>query len=49
LGTRGTARCSNRHRHTPLNAGADLLILYHPVAARTVKRKIGEMMRVEAA
>ena len=26
-----------------LNAGADLLILYHPVAARTVKRKIAEM------
>ena len=28
-----------------LNAGADLLILYHPVAARTVKRKIEEMIR----
>jgi acetyl-CoA synthase len=26
-----------------LNAGADLLILYHPTAARTVKRKIAEM------
>jgi len=26
-----------------LNAGADLLILYHPVAARTLKRKIEEM------
>ena len=26
-----------------LNAGADLLVLYHPVAARTVKRKILEM------
>jgi acetyl-CoA decarbonylase/synthase complex subunit delta len=26
-----------------LNAGADLLILYHPVAAVTVKRKIAEM------
>jgi acetyl-CoA synthase len=29
-----------------LNAGADLLILYHPTAARTVKRKIAEMMSV---
>ena len=29
-----------------LNAGADLLVLYHPVAARTVKRKIQEMMQV---
>ena len=28
-----------------LNAGADLLILYHPVAARTLKRKIEEMTR----
>jgi len=26
-----------------LNAGADLLILYHPLAATTVKRKIAEM------
>ena len=26
-----------------LNAGADLLILYHPAAARTLKRKIQEM------
>jgi len=26
-----------------LNAGADLLILYHPTAVRTVKRKIAEM------
>jgi acetyl-CoA synthase len=26
-----------------LNAGADLLIMYHPVAATTVKRKIAEM------
>ena len=26
-----------------LNAGADLLILYHPLAARTLKRKIQEM------
>jgi acetyl-CoA decarbonylase/synthase complex subunit delta len=32
-----------------LNAGADLLILYHPTAARTVKRKIAEMTRGEAA
>jgi acetyl-CoA synthase len=31
-----------------LNAGADLLIMYHPTAARTVKRKIDEMTRVEA-
>jgi len=30
-----------------LNAGADLLIMYHPVAAKTVKRKIEEMTRVE--
>jgi len=29
-----------------LNAGADLLILYHPVAATTVKRKIAEMTAV---
>ncbi len=29
-----------------LNAGADLVILYHPVAARTVKRKIVEMTTV---
>ena len=29
-----------------LNAGADLLVLHHPVAARTVKRKIEEMMQV---
>ncbi|MFB3818784.1 MAG: acetyl-CoA decarbonylase/synthase complex subunit delta, partial [Candidatus Methylomirabilales bacterium] len=29
-----------------LNAGADLLVLYHPVAARTVKRKILEMTTV---
>jgi acetyl-CoA decarbonylase/synthase complex subunit delta len=27
-----------------LNAGSDLLILYHPVAARAMKRKIDEMM-----
>ena len=26
-----------------LNAGADLLVLYHPLAARTLKRKIEEM------
>ena len=26
-----------------LNSGADLLILYHPTAARIVKRKIAEM------
>jgi acetyl-CoA decarbonylase/synthase complex subunit delta len=31
-----------------LSAGADLLILYHPVAATTVKRKIAEMSKVEA-
>jgi len=31
-----------------LNAGADLLILYHPVAAQTVKRKILEMTTVGA-
>ena len=28
-----------------LNAGADLLVMYHPTAARTVKRKIAEMNR----
>jgi acetyl-CoA decarbonylase/synthase complex subunit delta len=27
-----------------LNSGADLLVLYHPLAARTLKRKIDEMM-----
>jgi acetyl-CoA decarbonylase/synthase complex subunit delta len=27
-----------------LNAGADLLVAYHPLAARTLKRKINEMM-----
>jgi acetyl-CoA decarbonylase/synthase complex subunit delta len=26
-----------------LNAGADLLVLYHPLAARAVRRKIDEM------
>ena len=26
-----------------LNAGADLLVMYHPLAARTIKRKIDEM------
>ena len=26
-----------------LNAGCDLLVLYHPVAARTMKQKIKEM------
>ncbi len=30
-----------------LNAGADLLVLYHPTAARTVKRKIAEMSLTE--
>jgi CO dehydrogenase/CO-methylating acetyl-CoA synthase complex beta subunit/CO dehydrogenase/acetyl-CoA synthase delta subunit len=30
-----------------LNAGADLVVLYAPLAATTVKRKIAEMMRVE--
>ncbi|HEY3379491.1 MAG TPA: acetyl-CoA decarbonylase/synthase complex subunit alpha/beta [Armatimonadota bacterium] len=30
-----------------LNAGADLLVMYHPVAARTVKQKIAEMTRLE--
>jgi CO dehydrogenase/acetyl-CoA synthase delta subunit len=29
-----------------VNAGADLLILYHPTAARIVKRKIEEMCLV---
>jgi acetyl-CoA decarbonylase/synthase complex subunit delta len=28
-----------------LNSGADLLILHHPLAARTLKRKIAEMMQ----
>jgi len=27
-----------------LNSGADLLMVYHPLAARTLKRKIDEMM-----
>jgi acetyl-CoA decarbonylase/synthase complex subunit delta len=26
-----------------LNAGADLLIMYHPIAAKTIKNKIVEM------
>ncbi len=30
-----------------LNAGADLVVLYSPVAATTVKRKVAEMMKVE--
>ncbi|MHB9132256.1 MAG: acetyl-CoA decarbonylase/synthase complex subunit alpha/beta [Armatimonadota bacterium] len=30
-----------------LNAGADLLIMYHPTAARTVKRKVAEMTLLE--
>jgi len=30
---------------TFLNAGADLLVLHHPVAARALKRKIEEMMQ----
>ena len=30
-----------------LNSGADLLVMYHPTAARTVKRKIAEMNKVE--
>jgi acetyl-CoA decarbonylase/synthase complex subunit delta len=30
-----------------LNAGADLLIMYHPLAARTVQSKIAEMTRIE--
>lgn len=29
-----------------LNAGADMLVMYHPTAARTVKRKIVEMNRL---
>ncbi|MHB0912347.1 MAG: acetyl-CoA decarbonylase/synthase complex subunit alpha/beta [Armatimonadota bacterium] len=32
-----------------LNAGADMLIMYHPIAATTVKRKIDEMTRTEGA
>lgn len=31
-----------------LNAGADLLVLYHPLSARTVKQKITEMTHLEA-
>lgn len=30
-----------------LNAGADLLVMYHPIAATTVKQKITEMTRLE--
>ena len=30
-----------------LNAGADLLVMYHPTAAKTVKRKIAEMNKVD--
>ena len=30
-----------------VNAGADLLILYHPLAAQTLKRKIDEMMSIK--
>ncbi len=30
-----------------LNAGADLLVMYHPIAATTVKKKIAEMTRLE--
>jgi acetyl-CoA synthase len=30
-----------------INAGADLVVLYSPLAATTVKRKIAEMMKVE--
>jgi acetyl-CoA decarbonylase/synthase complex subunit delta len=30
-----------------LHAGADLLIMYHPTAARTVKRKVAEMTWIE--
>lgn len=30
-----------------LNAGTDLLVMYHPLAARTVKRKIAEMTQLE--
>jgi acetyl-CoA decarbonylase/synthase complex subunit delta len=29
---------------TYLNSGADLLVVHHPLAARTLKRKIDEMM-----
>jgi acetyl-CoA decarbonylase/synthase complex subunit delta len=29
-----------------LNAGADLLIMYHPTAAKTIKRKIAEMNKL---
>lgn len=29
-----------------LNAGADLLIMYHPTAATTVARKISEMSKL---
>jgi hypothetical protein len=29
-----------------LNAGADLVVLYHPMAALTVKRKLVEMTTV---
>ena len=29
-----------------MNAGADMLIMYHPIAARTVKAKIAEMNNV---
>jgi len=31
-----------------LNSGADLLVVYHPAAARTLKRKIEEMMSTQA-
>jgi len=30
-----------------INAGADLVVLYSPLAATTVKRKIAEMMKVK--
>ena len=30
-----------------LNAGTDLLVMYHPIAAKTVKRKIAEMTQLE--
>ena len=30
-----------------LNAGSDLLVMYHPTAAKTVKRKIAEMTQLE--
>ncbi|MHB1457780.1 MAG: acetyl-CoA decarbonylase/synthase complex subunit delta, partial [Armatimonadota bacterium] len=30
-----------------LNAGTDLLVMYHPLAAKTVKRKIAEMTQLE--